>query len=122
MALRDFKQYMGRTLTQYLEMKEDLADFEEAVKNGNITEDKLTEVKENVRRIEENYNRLLYVAYLLELPNRSEKKAKFYKSKANQALDNKFDELNASQNDVYNENKSLLNDIRKQLKEITKKE
>ena len=120
MAIRDFKQYMGRTLAQYLEMKNDLADYDEAVKAGQITEERLAEVKESISRLEENYNRLLYVAYLLELPNRSEKKAKFYKSKANQALDNEFDRLNASQQCVFDENKSLLDDIRKKLKEITK--
>ena len=120
MALRDFKQYVGKTLAQYLEMKNDLADYEEAVKAGQITEDKLVEVKEYVARLEENYNRLLFAAYLLELPNRSEKKAKFNKSKANQALASEFDKLNASQQCVFDENKSLLDDIRKKLKEITK--
>ena len=76
MAVRDFRQYLGTVQRQYLEMKADLKDFEQALKDGFITEEKLQEVIEDVNKIETNYNRLLYVAYLLELPNRNEKKSK----------------------------------------------
>ena len=54
-------------------MKEDLRDFETALKDGFITEEKLQDAIEDVNRIETNYNS--YCMYLiLELPNRKEKK------------------------------------------------
>ena len=74
MAVSDFRQYLGTVQRQYLEMKEDLRDFETALKDGFITEEKLQDAIEDVNKIETNYNRLLYVAYLLELPNRKESK------------------------------------------------
>lgn len=43
MAIIDVKRYYYEVLNQYLEMKEDIADFEEALKAGYITEDKLEE-------------------------------------------------------------------------------
>lgn len=119
MALRDFKQYVRQVGQQYVEMKEDLADFEKAFRDGFITEDKLTEVKEDVTRIEVNYNRLLYVAFLLEQPNKADKKEKA--KKAYSKLETAFDDRNATANNVVDENKSLLDDLRKQLKNLTKK-
>ena len=61
MALIDFKRYMFQVEAQYVEMKEDLKDFEQALKDGYITEDKLVSVREYVEMLEQNYKRLLYI-------------------------------------------------------------
>ena len=74
MAARDVKEYYFKLIAQKAELEADLADFEEAFKNGYITEDKLVEIKDTVDRIETNYQRVLYIAYLLELPNNKKKK------------------------------------------------
>ena len=37
MAIKDFKQYLVQVQLQYLEMKQDLTDFEEALKKRNIS-------------------------------------------------------------------------------------
>ena len=118
MALIDFKRYMFKTEAQYVEMKEDLKDFEQALKDGYITEDKLVSVKEDVEMLEQNYKRLLYVAFLLEIPKRNSKKAKY--KNANKALINYFEELGAGENAVIEENKSLLTKIRAELKALKK--
>lgn len=120
MALKDFKQYLVHVQGQYLEMKQDLADFEQAFKDGYITEDKLTDVKDTIAQLETNYQRLLYVAYILEKPNRKDKKRKFEKQASNVALENAFDNMGASESAVFDENKSLLDDLRTQLKDLTK--
>ena len=69
MAVKDVKEYYYKMFAQYLEMKNDLADFEEALKNGFITEEKLAEVKDTVNSLELNYQRLLYVALTRALHN-----------------------------------------------------
>ena len=43
MAIQDVRQYFYTMLSQYLEEKENLADFEEALKNGLITEEQMQE-------------------------------------------------------------------------------
>lgn len=119
MALIDFKRYMFQIEAQYVEMKNDLEDFAQALKDGYITEEQLASVKEDVALIEQNYKRLLYVAFLLEIPKRNSKKAKY--KKVNQSLINYFEELNAGENAIINENKSLLENIRAELKQLKNK-
>ena len=79
MAVKDVKNYFYTMLCQYIEEKQNLADFEEALKEGNITQDQMQEVMENVANLEANYHRLVYIMYLLEMPNRKEKKADYVK-------------------------------------------
>lgn len=119
MAVRDFKQYLVKIQGQYLEMKNDLADFNQAFKDGHITEDQLNAAKEDVNILEQNYQRLLYAEYLLEIPNRKSKKAKH--KKANTKLENAFIEMKADEDSVFEENKCALNHLRAELKKLTKK-
>jgi hypothetical protein len=79
MAKKDVLQYYFTMLAQYLEEKQNLADFEEALKAGHITEEQMQEVMDNVAALETNYHRLVYIMYLLDMPNRGTKKVKFVK-------------------------------------------
>ncbi len=119
MAKRDFDHYLVQVQLQYLEMKQDLADFEEAFRDGFITEDKLTEVKITVAQLEANYQRLLYVDYLLEQPKTKVRKKWFRRKPVNQKLENYFDEHNATSEKVIGENQTLLDQLRQHLNELT---
>lgn len=79
MAIKDVKHYFYTMLAQYLEEKQNLADFEEALKDGLITEDQMQEAKETVAGLETNYYRLAYIMYLFDMPNRGSKKAAYVK-------------------------------------------
>ena len=48
MAAKDVKNYYYTMMSQYLEEKQNLADFEEALKNGHITEEQMSEAMEVV--------------------------------------------------------------------------
>ena len=79
MAVKDVRNYFYTMLSQYLEEKQNLADFEDALKEGFITEEQMQEALETVAKLEENYHRLVYIMYLLEMPNRDSKKAGYVK-------------------------------------------
>jgi len=119
MAVRDFKKYLVKIQGQYLEMKADLADFDEAFRNGHITEEQLKTAKDDVYVVEQNYQRLLYVAYLLEMPRKEAKKEKY--ARANKKVTKALSEMKADEQSVFDENKSALDHLRKELKELTKK-
>ena len=51
MALIDVKEYYYTMLNQYLEAKNDLKDFESALHDGYITEDRLVGVQEEVEKL-----------------------------------------------------------------------
>lgn len=103
---------------QYLEMKTDLADFEEAVKNGFITEEQLEDARAEVSKIENNYDRLSYIMYLLEIPNRADKRAKH--GAANTKLQAFFKEKGCNMTDIEAENKGALDRLKLELKRLTK--
>ncbi len=79
MAVKDVRNYFYTMLCQYIEEKQNLADFEEALKEGNITQEQMQEVMENVASLEANYHRLVYIMYLLDMPNRKSKKSDYVK-------------------------------------------
>lgn len=116
MAVKDIKQYYYNMQAQYLEMKADIADFEQALQDGFITEDQLETVKEEINMVKNNYDRLSYIMYLLEMPNRAAKKARH--NKQNQKLLNYFSDNNADEASVQLENASALTNLRKELKRL----
>lgn len=116
MALRDVKEYYYKVQAQYLEMKADLEDFNEALRAGHITEDQLEGVKNDVFQLEQNYNRLTYVLFLLEQPRRKEKVKAF--NERNESLVNYFKTEQASEEEVLEENKSVLNHLREELNKL----
>ncbi len=116
MAIRDVKQYYYSQLMQYSEMKADLDDLEQALKDGLITEDKLSTIKENIAVIESNFNRIQYIMYLAEIPNRKSKKDAW--KKANAEILEYLKSIGADNGAVDIENKSSLDIIRAEIKKI----
>lgn len=120
MAVKDVKEYYYKMLAQYLEMKNDLADFEEALKNGFITEDQMQTALEEVNALQLNYDRLTYIMYLLELPNRRSKHARH--NKANKKILDALKDRKADIESVSLENKSALDNFRQELKKLANKD
>lgn len=79
MAIKDVRQYFYTTLAQYLEEKQNLADFEAALKDGLITDEQMQDALDTVAELEKNYHRLAYIMYLFDMPNRGSKKAAYVK-------------------------------------------
>ena len=119
MAAKDVKEYYFKLIAQKAELEADLADFEEALKNGFITEDQMQAAKDELIPYQINLDRLTYIMYLLELPNRKAKKAKF--AKQNKKILNELEKRNADEQSVISENKSALDAFRKEVKELLNK-
>lgn len=118
MAIIDVKQYYYELLMQYLEMKEDIKDFEEALSAGYITEDKLDEVKKDIFIVKENLDRLSYVMHLLNLPKRKEKQKKY--KQQNSKLEKYFEENKATSKYVIDENTNVLKHFKDAVVELKK--
>ena len=119
MAARDVKEYYFKLIAQKAELEADLADFEEALKNGFITEEQMQAAKDELIPYQINLDRLTYIMYLLELPNRKAKKAKF--AKQNKKILDELGKRNADEQSVISENKSALDTFRKEVKELLNK-
>ena len=119
MAAKDVKEYYFKLIAQKAELEADLADFEEALKNGFITEEQMQAAKDELIPYQINLDRLTYIIYLLELPNRKTKKAKF--AKQNKKILDELIKRNADEQSVVAENKSALDAFRKEVKELLNK-
>ena len=119
MAVKDVKEYYFKLIAQKAELEADLADFEEALKNGVITEEQMQAAKDELIPYQINLDRLTYIMYLLELPNRKAKKAKF--AKQNKKILNELEKRKADERSVISENKSALDAFRKEVKELLNK-
>lgn len=120
MALRDVKEYYFKMLGQYFEMKADLADFEQALKDGFITEDQMQAAIEDVDKVKQNYERLSYIMYLLNLPNRKSKQEKYIKM--NKKLVAEFEARQADTKSIELENRDALKAFREEMERLQKEE
>lgn len=119
MALKDVKEYVFKQGAIATQAKVTLEAFENELKNGNITEEQLIPAKEYYARIDENYQRLLYVMYLWEIPNRNKKRDR-YKGK-NQKIETYFKDKCATNEYVLDESKSCLDNLKAELKKLVNK-
>ena len=120
MAVKDVRNYFYTMLCQYIEEKQNLADFEEALKEGNITQEQMQEVMENVVSLETNYHRLVYIMYLLDMPNRKSKKSDYVKQ--HKPILEELKRLGADIDSVKEENTDALIQFKAALKALTKSE
>lgn len=106
MAIKDVRAYFYTMLAQYVEEKQNLADFEDALKEGLITEDQLKDAMSAVADLENNYHRLAYIMYLFDMPNRDSKKTNYVRQ--NKALLDEFKKLGVDIDSVKKENTDAL--------------
>ena len=120
MAVKDVRNYFYTMLSQYLEEKQNLADFEEALKEGHITQEQMQEALENVTNLETNYHRLVYIMYLLDLPNRKSKKDGYVKQY--KTIIDELQRLGADIDSIKEENSDALIHFKAALEALKKSE
>ena len=118
MAVKDVRNYFYTMLVQYLEEKQNLADFEEALKEGFITEEQMQDAMTNVAYLENNYHRLVYIMYLLDMPNKKSKKAGYVRQY--QPILEELKKLGADIDSVKEENSDALVHFKAALKSLRK--
>ena len=120
MAKKDVQQYFFNMLTQYLEEKQNLADFTKAFEENLITEEQMQEALTTVADLENNYYRLAYIMYLLDMPNKKEKK-KIYARQYKNVL-KELQNLGADIESVKQENTDALVHFKAALQALKKKD
>ena len=116
MAIRDFNLYLANVQAQVLATKNDLADFEQGLKDGHVTEQQVEDLRAEYQRIDDNYQRLLYVGYLLELPKSKWRKKRFRKK--HDDLEIYLDKANATEDKVIKENEIAMELIKNEIAKL----
>lgn len=120
MAIKDVRHYFYTMLAQYVEEKQNLADFEEALKEGLITEEQMQEATDTVASLEANYYRLAYIMYLLDMPNRKSKKDAYVRQY--KPIVDELVKLGADIDSIKEENSDALVHFKAALKALNKKD
>lgn len=120
MAIRDVRNYFYTMLAQYVEEKQNLEDFSDALRDGLITEDQMEEAVATVANLENNYYRLAYIMYLLDMPNRQSKKKNYIRQ--NNALVEEFKRLGVDIESVKEENSCALTHFKAALNALKEKD
>ena len=116
MAIRDFNLYLANVQAQVLATKNDLADFEQGLKDGHVTEQQVEDLKAEYQRMDDNYQRLLYVGYLLELPKSKWRKKRFRRK--HDDLEIYLDKANATEDKVIKENEVAMELIKNEIAKL----
>ena len=116
MAIRDFNLYLANVQAQVLATKNDLADFEQGLKDGHVTEQQVEDLKAEYQRMDDNYQRLLYVGYLLELPKSKWRKKRFRRK--HDDLEIYLDKANATEDKIIKENEIAMELIKNEIAKL----
>lgn len=116
MAIRDFNLYLANVQAQVLATKNDLADFEQGLKDGHVTEQQVEDLRAEYQRMDDNYQRLLYVGYLLELPKSKWRKKRFRRK--HDDLEIYLDKANATEDKVIKENEVAMELIKNEIAKL----
>lgn len=73
MSIKHVKEYYAQIYSQYAEMREDIKDLEEAVSNNIVMPEVLEQTIAQLDKLKENYQRINYIMFLLDMPNKKEK-------------------------------------------------
>lgn len=92
MAVKHIKEYYEQVCEQYVQMNEELRDFQKEVENGLVEPERLDNLKKIIEPLKNNYMTLSWIMYLLNQPNRDSKERVYQKrnKKLIESLDKNF--------------------------------
>ncbi|MBQ6631866.1 MAG: hypothetical protein IJH55_07135 [Romboutsia sp.] len=80
MAVKHVREYYERMVSDYTEMKNVLSEMEKLSESGASNAlNNIEQIKEQVKVLEVNYKRLSYIMFLLNQPNKENKKNRYIK-------------------------------------------
>lgn len=92
MAIKHIIEYYNQVCDQYMQMQEELIDFQKEVENGLVEPERIDNLKSIIEPLKNNYMTLSWIMYLLNKPQRDSKERPYEKrnKKLLASLDKKF--------------------------------
>ena len=122
MAKRDVVQYYLEQEATYSQVLQDVDDLEKSYKSGNMNYERYAQLRDSltqdIQSIKEEYERLSYVMFLLNMPNRVEKKDRY--KKENHAYFAYLEKY--SKEKLVDESRDVLKNFKEQVKKFKEEE
>lgn len=109
MSKKDFNRYVAEISAQYEEFKRILEQVSKEAQDTPTDIDFVENLKKQIIPYKQNYERVMYLRYLLYLPSKQEKNTHTFDAIATEV--STFDESN-SPSAVFEENKEILDSIK----------
>lgn len=110
MAIKHVRDYYERMVSDYVEMKHTLEEMEKlSEEKASVAINNIEQIREQVKVLEANYNRLSYIMFLLNQPNKEKKKSKYFKQEKKKL--NKIP-INDRKEAVIDENTKVLETLK----------
>jgi hypothetical protein len=92
MAVKHIKEYYEQVCEQYVQMNEELRDFQREVENGLVEPERIDNLKKLIEPLKNNYMTLSWIMYLLNQPQRASKERAYERrnKKFIESLDKNF--------------------------------
>ncbi len=113
MSVLDIKKYYDEVCNQYMDMLNEIKDFEEECKKGLIEPERLDTIKQTIQPLMNNYQMISYIMFLLNKP------VKKSKHKAYENRNKKFLKIINEENTkvgILKENSKIINDLKEVIK------
>ena len=110
MAVKHIKEYYEQVCNQYIQMNEELREFQKEVENGLVEPERIENLKAIIEPLKNNYMTLSWIMYLLNKPQR-ESKERAYQQRTKKfmaEMDKKF-----SKEGILAENEEVIKNIGK---------
>ena len=109
MAVKDVRAYYEQVTNQYVEMKRILTELETVPElKASAAYQNIDSIKAQVAKLQENYNRLSYIIFLLNEPTKKTKKERYIKREQKKL--NKIPKKDR-QEAIIKENESVLTNL-----------
>ena len=111
MARKHFDEYLSALYSQYKELTDNLKEYEEYISENAVDPDTLENFKAVLKPVADAYNSMMYVKYLLDMPNRKSKIPKYKKQSKKM-----YNSINSSQlgEQVLQNNRKILDSMKDQ--------
>lgn len=109
MAVKQVREYYNAISEQYVEMLDTLREMEADAENNLISSEQVDAMRATVEGIKSNYQRVSYMMYLLDTPQRKSKVEKW--DKQNRKKISNLDSNNSTEA-CLNENKKALSELK----------
>ena len=112
MSKKDFDDYYAQVCEQYVELKEQIKEFEKVVQQGLVEPERLENMKKVFQPVMQSYETMSWVSFLLNQPARKEKHKNYsdMMKKKTSSLDKKY-----SKEGVIQSNRNALDDLQKMI-------
>ena len=80
MSVKHVKDYYNKVCEQYHDFIAELKDFEQLCNDGLVQPEVIEQAKKSIAPLKDNWEKLTYIMYLLNKPNKKSKQDRYTKS------------------------------------------